>query len=323
MKRYLAVLIAVSWNAWALAQNGIPPDATPKKDPFAGFGTSLDQRPGGKTVSPFNALPHTNLPNAQTAPPNPAPAAAPGSLTGIVLAKEWSGHLTEGAGGQTMKMNDLQALLSAYGKADRDIDPHRDVTVYEGSPVDPALGQKCRITYLMPLAQAERLLFKSRGIVTGGRAVAPGFPDGLFMQVYEVRAGIYNRLIILTDLAQQVVSLEFKAEGVNYYPVSPPFTKLERNWHTHDYMNTQNKGQPGLQIDTRVNDLRSSGGYIVVNMTGGSLLPHLVQPVVLKPARFSPKETSTWYLPEPMISLILYTLSKQLGFADQTNPPSQ
>ena len=124
-----------------------------------------------------------------------------------------------------MKMKDLQYLLSTYGKADRDIDPHPDVTVYEGSPLDTSLGQNCRITYLMPLVQAERLLFKSRGIVTGGRAVAPGFPDGLFMQIYDVRAGIYNRLIILTDTASQVVSLEFKAEGVIFYP-DTPFTKL-------------------------------------------------------------------------------------------------
>lgn len=321
MKRIAAVLIAVSLNAWSWAQDAPPPTATPKKDPFAGFGSSLDQRPGGKSANSFNLLPRTPAPNYPSAPPNPAPA-VPGSLTGVVLAKEWAGHLSEGAGGQTMKMKDLQDLLSAYGKADRDIDPHPDVTVYEGSPLDPSLGQNCRITYLMPLGQAEKLLFKSRGIVTGGRVVAPGFPDGLFMQVYEVRAGIYNHLIILTDVAQQVLSLEFKADGANYYPQSPPFTKLARNWHTHDYMNTQNKGQPGLQIDTRVKDMRSSGRYIVVNMTGGSELPQLAGPIVLKPARASPKEATTWYVPDPLISLILYTLSKQLGF-DEKQPPSQ
>jgi hypothetical protein len=310
MKRFAAVLIAVSLNAWSLAQTPLPPGATPKKDPFAGFGTSLDQRPGKPASGSSSLLPPRPSPsNAPSAPP----ASDPGSLTGIVLSKEWSGHLTEGAGGQTMKMNDLQALLSGYGQADRDIDPHPDVTVYEGAPFDPSLGQTCRITYLMPLVQAEKLLFRSRGIVTGGRVVAPGFPDGLFVQIYEIRAGIYNHLFILTDVAQHVISLELKAEGVNYYPPAP-FTKLDRNWHTHDYLNTQNKGQPGLQIDTRVNDLRSRGRYIIVNMTGGSLPgPQIQQPVVIKPARSSPKETSTWYVPEPMVSLILYTLGKQLG----------
>jgi hypothetical protein len=311
MKRFTAVLIAVSLNAWSLAQNPLPPGATPKNDPFAGFGTSLDQRPGGKPSSNSSSLLPPRTPDSSL--PSAPPTAPAGSLTGIALSKEWSGHLTEGAGGQTMKMNDLQSLLSGFGKADRDIDPHPDVTVYEGAPLDPSLGQTCRITYLMPLAQAERLLFRSRGIVTGGRVVAPGFPDGLFMQIYEVRAGIYNHLFILTDAAQHVVSLEFKAEGVNYYPPAP-FTKQDRNWHTHDYLNTQNKGQPGMQIDTRVNDLRDRGRYIVVNMTGGNQpAPQLPQPIVLKPARSSPKETSTWYVPEPMVSLILYTLGKQLG----------
>jgi len=220
-----------------------------------------------------------------------------------------------------MKMKDLQDLVAGYGKADRDIDIHPDVTVYEGPPPDPALGQNCRITYLMPLVQAEKLLFKSRGIVTGGRAVAPGFPDGLSLQIYDVRAGIYNRLIIMTDVAQQVVSMEFKAEGLNYYPATP-FTKIVRDWHTHDYMNTENKGQPGLQIDTRVNDQRTRGRYIVVNMTGGSQAAiQLPAIIILKPAHFSPKQATTWYVPEPMINLILYTLSKQLGSASPPNLP--
>jgi hypothetical protein len=127
----------------------------------------------------------------------------------------------------------------------------------------------------------------------------------------------------MTDVAQQVVSMEFKAEGVNYYPASP-FSKLARNWHTHDYMNTENKGQPGLQIDTRVSDQRNRGGYIVVNMTGGNQPPlQLPGPIILKPARSSPKETTTWYVPDPMINLILYTLSKQLGSDNQPTTPSQ
>ena len=63
-----------------------PPSSTPKKDPFAGFGSSLDQRPGGKSVSPFNLLPHTPAPSPPTAQPNLPPAAAAGSLREIQCA---------------------------------------------------------------------------------------------------------------------------------------------------------------------------------------------------------------------------------------------
>src|SRR5260370_41874355 len=115
--------------------------------------------------------------------------------------------------------------------------------------MDSGLSQNCRITYLMRLPQAEALLFKSRGIATVSRAVAPGFPDGLFLHTYDVKAGIYNRLSIVTDSrhpVQQVVTLELKAEGTNWYPPSPPFKKIGRDWHTFDYVNAENRGQSGL-----------------------------------------------------------------------------
>ena len=154
------------------------------------------------------------------------------STGGIVLSDDSVGDLTEAAGGQTMKMDDLEALLSGYGTAESDTGPHPNVTVYEGPTMDSNSSQNCRIPYLMPLPQAEALLFRSPGIGTEDKAVAPGFPDGLNIHAYDVRAGIYNRLVILTDGAkpdEQVVSIELVAEGVNRYPASPPFKKVERD----------------------------------------------------------------------------------------------
>ena len=101
-----------------------------------------------------------------------------------------------------MKLADLRALLQNLDPPEADVDPHPEVTVYEGQRMDGAPGDNCLITYLMPLPKAESLLFHSRGISTGYRAVAPGLPDGLFLNVYDVRAGIYSRLTILTDEAR-------------------------------------------------------------------------------------------------------------------------
>lgn len=292
------------------------PEAAPKKDPFAGFGnTGLDRRrSGGLTpAAPARRAPPTPAPRAV---PDSEPAEAPAATVsgGIVLADRWSGILTQGSGGHAMKMRDLRALLSRYGEAREDTGPHPAVTIYDGPPMDAALGARCRITYLMPLDRAEAALFRSRGIVTSSRAVAPGFPDGLFLHTYDVKAGIYNRLVLVTDGAKpqpQVVSLLLKAQGTNWYPPSPPWEKIPRDWHTHDYVNTVNRGQSGVVIDTRVHDLRGQGRYIVVNTTGGTRPPHWPGEVV-RPANASPRETVTWYVPAPLIRLILYTLDQQL-----------
>ena len=77
-------------------------------------------------------------------------------------------------------------------------------------------------------------------------------------------------------------------------------------------MNTENKGQPGIKIDTRVLDLRRRGHYIVVNMTGGTK-PRVIPEIVLNPARAHPEVVATWYVPEPLIKLILYSLKTQMG----------
>lgn len=307
----LSFVCLLLFTAFAAGVSGQEATPTPKKDPFAGFGnTSLDHRnPAKATPSPFGGPPAQQR---ESAPPASAPSA--GGFGGIALSDKTSGHLTESSGGQTQKMQDLKLLLADYGAPAEDVSPHPEVTVYEGPTMDSGLSQSCRITYLMPLPKAEALLFKSRGTVTVARAVAPGFPDGLFIHTYDVKAGIYNRLCILTDSAKpehQVVSLLLKAEGVNWYPPSPPWKKIERNLHTHDYLNTENKGQPGQMIDTRVNDLRGSGHYIVVNMTGGTR-PAAWAGEVVKPAGASPKQDSTWYVPEPLIKLILYSLAQQL-----------
>ncbi len=304
--------------------------------PFTGFGnTALDRKPGRvATPSPAGrGLPY-GLPVGQSTPlPSPAqpagtlPGSIPGAVPsasaptstapvpgGITLANDWAGRLPQGSGGQTMKMRDLQALLSSFGTAEPDIAPHPDVTIYEGQRMDGAPGNNCRITYLMPLRQAEALLMSNRGIATVAKAVAPGFPDGLMLHTYDVRAGIYNRLCIVTDIGkpeQKVVSIVLKAETANWYAPTP-FIKQESDWHTFDYVNTENRGQPGIVIDTRVSQQK---GYLVVNTTGGfNPYRELVPPgVIIKPARFSPKETTTWYVPEPMVKLILHCLSRQLG----------
>ena len=304
MKPLLGILLCLL--ATAHGQQATPP---PKK-PFTGFGPSaLDKKPGGATTG--SLLPQ----RTPTAAPPPQKTATAADSKGIVLDKDWEGHVTQGAGGQTRKIDDLKALLSTYGVPEADTGAHPEVTVYEGPTMDG--GGSCRIGYLTPLAEVEKLLFRNRGIATTAKAVAPGFPDGLFLHTYDVKVGIYNRLCIVTDYSkpqQQVVSLVLKAQNLHWIPLSPPWVKIERDWHTFDYVNTQNRGQPRQIIDTRVLDLRSKGHLIVVKSSGANRpFPPIIQPVeiVEKPAGSAVNETTTWYVPEPLIKLILYCISKQ------------
>ncbi|MDR3403985.1 MAG: hypothetical protein P4L99_15925 [Chthoniobacter sp.] len=237
MKQALLVLLSCGWGFAAMAQQ---PAATPRKDPFSGFGdTGLGGGRGGLSSGGLSR-PTTLPPTSPTTPSTGSVTAPQPGATGIALANDWTGHTTQGSGGQTMKMADLLALVSKYGKAEADLAVHPDITVYEGQVIGGGAGEKCRISYLMPLDRAEALLMKSKGLSTDSRAVAPGLPDGLFLHTYDVRAGIYNRLCIVTDSrkpVQQVVSVILKAEGVNWYPPSPPFVKIKRDWHTFDYVN--------------------------------------------------------------------------------------
>ncbi len=278
--------------------------AEPKPNPFEGFGqTGLDKPSRRK---PPSATPRPVQPMA-----TPAPATDSG---GIELAREWwTGHTTQGSGGYTLTINDLEALLKDYGKPEADTAAHPDVTVYEGPMMDVP-GASCRVTYLMPLEKAEKALFKSRGLASGSRAVAPGFPSGLNLNTYDVRTGIYNRLCVITDSSQErrVVSLQLQSESAaSWYPPSPPWKKIRRDWHTYDFVNTRTIMGKHDVIDVRVHDQRAHGRYLVVNCTGGSQPEHIPQPGYFrKPAIL---DESTWYVPEPLVKLILFSISKQLG----------
>lgn len=244
--------------------------------------------------------------------PNPAGAApAAAAPAGIVLSRDWAGAVTMGAGGQAAKMDDLRFLLSDYGTPEADVAPHPNVVVYDGPPMDPSLGDNCRITYLMPLDQAEKLLMKDKGMASHAKAVAAGFPDGLQVHTYDIKFGHYNRLTIVTDSARpmpQVVSMQFKNERENWHPLF--FKKIVRDWHTYDYINARNRAQPKINITQRVNDQRAKQHNIVINMAFGESPKDGKDWLQIA---YRPSETSTWYLPEPMIKLILFSLSKQLG----------
>jgi hypothetical protein len=253
-------------------------EATPKPKPesFKGWGSSLDKHPNkpGATLKP---VVKPNL-----APLTPVPAAPP---HGIALSKTWSAPLPLSSGGHSLDLRDLGWLLKDYGQAGDDLGPHPEVKIEGG------------VTYLMPQRQAEKLLgLDSHGMKTSAKVACAGFPDGLSYTSYDVKKDIYDRLYLVTDLADQVVCLQYVASNEVQRPSVPPWRFIDKDWHVYDYVNNRTKGQPRIRIDTRVLDRRSEGGFIVVNTTGEAV-----------------KQSARWYVPQPLINLILYCTAKRSG----------
>jgi len=292
--------------AIAVGQTAAP---TPKKNPFEGWGTSLDKRPSGhSSVPPMgpSGLSDSHLSPSVPAPSTPPPPpAATTAGQGLVLSTDWASHLSEANGGHSLELQDIKTLLSRYGHPEADLGNHPEVKVYPG------------IRYLMPVAEVEATLFKdARRLSSPSKIACPGFPSGLFFISYDVKSGIYNRMYLVVDRANQVVSLELVAEDTLFVPPSPPFRRFDGAWHVYDYVNDRIKGQPDIVIDTRVRDARSPDGYVVVNTTGGRWPDPIGDPGIIRkppPANVKPKQASTWFVPVPLVNLILYCAREAAG----------
>jgi hypothetical protein len=242
---------------------------------------------------------------ALTAPPPPTIAPAPAAgRKGLKLAEAWQTQISTSSGGHSAALADLHLLLSSYGQPEIDLEPHPEMEIYPG------------IKYLAPLGDAEKVLFgSSRPTRSSTKLAAPGFPDGLFIVSYDVKLGIYNRLYLVHDRDQQVVSLELVSESALYVPPSPPFHLLEVKFRMFDYVNDRIKAQADMVIDTRVHDQRGRG-YLIVNTTGtrGQFwkrdIPHPGVVSKPSPSGVKPRQTTTWYVPKPIINLILYCVQR-------------
>jgi len=251
----------------SMAQDATPP---PKKDPFAGFGTSLDKRPGGSSsTNPFGQ-PGGNLLN-QRGPAASTATGASGSTPGeISLPANWSAPLPESSGGHSLEIQDLKALLGPYGTPDKSLATPPGVVIYPG------------IRYLTPQAEAARLL-GAAGITTSHKIACGGFPDGLSYTSYDGKwEGMFNRLYLVTDPAHQVVCLEFVAETPRKIVHPPPWVRVTVTRHVLDYVNAMVKGQRGSPETWLYN-------------TGSGLVIDTVS-----------HQTARWYVPKPLIDLILF-----------------
>ena len=213
--------------------------------------------------------------------------------TGIVLDKV--SLLSQGTGGNSLKMAALQSVIKDYGVAENDIALHPDVLVYKGpAPYDG--GPAIEIPYLMKSDKAAALLMKRPGISSPTKAQAPGFPPGMRMREYDIRFGVFNRLFIITDQIDQVVAVQIKSENGD----SQDFPQVD--WKpavmsvnsTSDFIVSKTDGARRVTVG----DYRKSHKFIAIDLES--------------------RGETILYMPEPLIRLSLFHMSK-----DQRNSGSQ
>lgn len=194
------------------------------------------------------------------------------------------GALDNAESGQKAFRESLKKILSNYGAAKQDKGEDPSMTIYEGSRMDEH-DKIVRVRWLMPLDEAEQVLFQKVPLASNFNNVSPGFPNGLTLRTYDVRAGIYNRMTLIVDRADQVVALQLKAQNEYWVPNLPEWKHIG-NFPVADFVNTSRKDSV-----VHVKDLRRAKAGIVVNSAAGGTAG-----------------TSTLYLPIPLIHCLLENL---------------
>ncbi|MCW1925103.1 hypothetical protein OKA05_21255 [Luteolibacter arcticus] len=212
-----------------------------------------------------------------------SPVAAP---KGIVRGR--SNPLAQAEGGKSRVMEDLRSVLSKYGTPKEDTDPHPDALIYKG-PAWYDGGPQITIPYLMPMDQALALLVKRPGPASRRPAVAPGFPPGMEVHEYDIRSGVFNRMFIIVDQAQQVVALQAKSENKNDPAIPTQQWKEEQMpmSSTSDFIEPKTGG-----ARVHVLDMRAKQKRIVIDLEA--------------------KGETLLLLPQPMINLCLFHIGEDL-----------
>ncbi len=224
--------------------------------------------------------PRTNAPApaAPATPASPSPQSNTVAKDGLLLFPGWDKRVTGPARTANRDMADLRAILSDYGKPGVDLNLHPEMEVFPGIP------------YLTPLKTVETMLVKkfggSFGFSTEFLIATEGFPKGLKFRKYDKASlgiGANTHFYLLIDGADRVISTAFVGRGAPAFVPAPfpVFVPVPGTRSRNDLIDKSD----GSAL-AHVADARSSGRYVVVYTQS--------------------KRNITWYVPEPLINLILY-----------------
>ncbi|MFM7181949.1 MAG: hypothetical protein ACKO2G_10865 [Verrucomicrobiales bacterium] len=186
--------------------------------------------------------------------------------------------------GQLEFRKSLKRILTGYAEAKAERAENPKMVVYQGSMMDNH-ATMTSISWLMPVEEAEKALFKKVPVARTSERVTSGFPNGLSLRIYDVRAGIYDSLTLVIDRADQVVALQLNAEKEHWAPRTKDWRSLGA-YPVADFIHATRKDSA-----TAIRDLRAiNAGVVVNNATVGNT------------------GTATLYIPTPLIGCLLANL---------------
>jgi len=239
---------------------------------------------------------------AKLVPPAPpiSPATKPSAPAArkIVLARDWDSPAQGGA----LTRKDLATVFAGRGAGNVSTDADAPIVMWAGIP------------YLTPLAEVKKRLKLEGASVNKTKVATPGLPLGSFWNhtfsgVFE---GGYNRLCLITDLTDQLVSVQLVED-------SPRMRSKEITntfgFHTYNFVSGRSKGAEALVIKHEVVD--GPPGVVVVESTlinpndrEDSPPPKPTKTVsgqkkIRKPSTGEVMEMSRWIVPVPIVQLIM------------------
>jgi hypothetical protein len=206
----------------------------------------------------------------------------------IALAQLWNSKMQGGS--ETMQ--DLQRLFASQANPLAELVSGSELMLAEGMP------------YLCSLSTAEARLNVAGKISPRGAIACPGFPrNSIFFHSYDGQfEGRYNRMYIIVDAADQVLSVHLVDES----PTEEPHMHWERSWHCYNFVNYRTKAEARLEIAHEVQEIT----HDVFRVDSGLRDPGVKGGKHRKPIPPRTLELSRWYVPRPFVQLILYCISR-------------
>ncbi len=247
--------------------------------------------PAAPMPAPIAAAPAIPVPVAPAVPaPKPAVAAKK-----IALAPNWNSP----AQGGEMTRKDLAHLFGGHASASESSENDSPIVVYPEIP------------FLTPLGVAKKILKLEGASASTSKVTCPGLPLGSFSaQAYSgVFPGGFNRLFLITDNADQVVSVLLADENSRQRATD---VTDALGYHTYNFITNRVKGSNDLIIKHEIT-AGAPAGVVVVDSA-------LIDPETAPKTSASTRSTkstariprtgkvldrSRWYVPVPVVNLIL------------------
>ena len=247
--------------------------------------------------APSASAPPAPMKPAAPAPPPAVVPAPPVDAKRIVLSPTWNSPVNRGE----MTRKDLALLFGAAGSASESTAVHPSIMVYPDIPM------------LAPLAVAKKTLHLENVTATTTKVTCAGLPiDSLTSHAFNgIFPGGYSRLHLITDLADQVVSVLLVDENSRQRATG---LTDSFGYHTYNFISARVKGNNELVVKHDIATTGAPPGVVLVD----SLLIDANDPEDVPQSRSSTTtrtkrkpttgrvmERSRWFVPQPLVSLIL------------------